>query len=224
MNKYFSPGCALSLYKPELAEKTELLINRFEKIPYINCCCRINPELPDKTGKSVIINVCPGCDWRFSRLYEGIGTITLWEYLADKDIPLPDYGGRVMAVHDSCSVRGKETVYDAVRTLLRRMNITVAETECNRAKSICCGSSMYKKVSKEELKMISRKRTESMPAEETAVYCVSCMKYLHNGGGGKARHIIDLLFGEESAPEPSDPEVWQTKISEYIKKAVKFSP
>ena len=214
MDIYYSPSCALSLYKPELAEKTGLLLSKFEKIPAFRRCCHVNPELSEGV---FIINVCPGCDRRFSTLYEGVSTVTLWEYLADKSIPLPDYGEKVMAVHDPCSVRGKDAVYDAVRALLRRMNITVAEPEFNRAKSRCCGSTTHGKVSKEELRKISRRRAEEMPSEEVVVYCVSCMKYLYHGGGRRVRHLIDLLFEKESVPEPSDPDIWQAEISGYIK-------
>ncbi len=215
MNKYYSPSCALSLYKPGLAEKTGQLINSFEETAALNHCCRADPKLP---ADSLVINVCPGCDWRFSRLYEDVSTITLWEYLVDKDIPLPDHGRKVMSLHDSCSVRGKDGIYNAVRTLLRRMNITVAEPEHNRADSRCCGFTVYGKVSKEEFKEASRRRCTEMPAEDVVVYCVSCMKNLHYGGGKRVHHIMDLLFNEESTFEINDPDIWSAKIGAYIKK------
>lgn len=56
---------------------------------------------------------------------------------------LPDYGGITMSVHDSCGYRHKPRVHKAVRNLVRRMNINIAEAQFHGTESICCGDNFY---------------------------------------------------------------------------------
>ena len=43
------------------------------------------------------------------------------------------------------------------------------------------------------------------------VYCVSCIKSMHNGGK-KPGYLVDLLFGEETVPGMSDPQRWHAEL------------
>lgn len=122
---YFNPGCARSIYKPEIElQILEYLNENFDNIDNIELhkiCCRHDPRLPHG---STIINVCAGCDRRFRSLYEGIDTISLWEIIDGLgNFLLPDYKGLQMSVHDACPVRDKPVVHKAVRNLLEKMNI-----------------------------------------------------------------------------------------------------
>ncbi len=73
---YFNPGCALSIYKPEMENMIlEYLNKNYAKTVIHKTCCQHEPQA--EKG-AVIINVCAGCDRRFSTLYEGISTISLW--------------------------------------------------------------------------------------------------------------------------------------------------
>lgn len=107
---YFNPGCAMSLYKPELPDMMlGLLRERFGSVKMHRVCCHHDPGLP---AGSVIINNCAGCDRRFRKLYAGISTITYWELLDSlPGLELPDYGGLTVSVHDSCSFRCKPQVH-----------------------------------------------------------------------------------------------------------------
>ncbi|MDR2885134.1 MAG: hypothetical protein LBV09_08500 [Deferribacteraceae bacterium] len=140
-----------------------------------------------------MINNCPGCDLIFSKKYDGVATKSVWEELADSDFPFPDYGGMRMAVHDSCDVRGKDEVYDAVRKILTRMNIVVVDPIKCRAGSVCCGASMYDKMTEAQWLAFVEKRAKDFPIDDVAVYCVSCLKYIGKVGK-KPHHLIDLLF------------------------------
>ena len=114
--------------------------------------CRHDPCLP---AGSVIINNCAGCDRRFRKLYEGISTITYWE------------------VHDSCSFRCKPQVHEAIRSLLRKMNVTVVESEFSREKSICCGDNLYGHVPEAEVERFQKMRAAQMPCGDVVVTCIS---------------------------------------------------
>lgn len=77
------------------------------------------------------------------------------------------------------------------------MNIEIVETENHGTKSICCGDDFYGKIPLDKVHELMKKRAQSMPTEEVVVYCVSYIKSMYIGGK-KPRHILDLLFGEET--------------------------
>lgn len=104
--RVFAPGCALMLYKPHLAEKLNVILNKhLGPMDNLLTCCKHEPQVENPTE---IINICPGCDKRFTNDYEHTTTISLWEILAVSDFfPFPDYGGREMTILDACPTREK---------------------------------------------------------------------------------------------------------------------
>lgn len=213
---YFNPGCALSIYKPEMENKIITFLNEnYGEVQLHKICCHHNPQLE---AGSLIINVCAGCDRRFRSLYDGISTISLWEVLDSVGtFPYPDYKGLKMSVHDACPVREKPQVHKAVRNLLDKMNIDVVETEFCGTHSICCGDSFYPKLPIEQVHQQMKKRADSMTCNEVCVYCVSCIKSMYIGGK-TPRHLIDLLMGETTEPQIYDTVQWHKQLQDYIDK------
>jgi len=211
---YFNPGCALSIYKPEMENMIlEYLNKNYTKTAMHKICCQHEPQV--EKG-AVIINVCAGCDRRFSTLYEGISTISLWEVIDSFDsFAYPNYKGLKMSVHDACPIREKPQVHQAVRNLLKKMNIEVVETKFNGTRSICCGDDFYPKHSVEKVHKAMKKRAESMPCEDVCVYCVSCIKSMHIGGK-TPRHLVDLLMHEATYPQTYDTVKWHEQLQKYI--------
>ncbi len=210
---FFNPGCALSLYKPEAERR--IFGYQQANAPHLmlhKACCRHHPGL----DRGTIINVCAGCDRRFRSMYDGIDTISLWEVLDRLDnFPFPDYGGATMSVHDPCPVRGRPDVHTAVRNILRKMNIRIVEVAASGSKSICCGDTFYGLIPEDKIHGLMRKRAQSMPCEDVVVYCVSCVKAMHIGGK-RARHLIDLLLGEDTEPQEYRTRVWHEQLEAYI--------
>ena len=63
MKQVYAPGCALLIYKPQLAEKIlEFLNKNLGNIPEHIICCRHEPNLERGTQ---VINTCTGCDNRY---------------------------------------------------------------------------------------------------------------------------------------------------------------
>ncbi len=213
-NTYFNPGCALSMYKPDYENRIlEFLNTHYTETALHKICCRHDPQLPEG---SLIINVCAGCDRRFRSLYEGISTVSLWEVLDACDaFPYPDYKGMALSVHDPCPVRERPAVHKAVRSLLNKMHIVVAETQFHGSRSVCCGDDFYPALPVEQVHALMRKRAASMPTEDVCVYCVSCVKSMHIGGK-TPRHILDLLMGETTDPEVYDTVQWHEQLQAYI--------
>jgi len=210
----FAPGCALMLYKPELARKVHnSLKNIFGHIDLYTQCCHNTPKTNEKIN---IINICPGCDKRFKNNYEQTITESLWEILAKSDdFPFPDYKGKNMTILDACPTRNEDKIHNSIRELIKRMNIELVEPEKTRKKSTCCGDTFYGSIPIAKVKEQMKKRAEEMPVEDVIVYCVSCTKSMFIGGK-KPRYLVDLLFNEETIKQTIDPDIWHTQIDEYM--------
>lgn len=214
MKQVYAPGCALVVYKPDLAKKVlEFLNEDLSVIQEHLICCRHEPNL--ETG-TLVINTCAGCDKRFRELYEGITTISLWEILAESQtFSFPDYNGMEMSIHDTCPTRIEERVHVSIRKLLERMNIKILEPKNTRTKAICCGDSACGILPVEQIKELMKKRSNEMPCDNVVVYCVSCIKAMYIGGK-KPRYIIDLLFGEYTGVGTFEPDAWHEELQEFI--------
>jgi Fe-S oxidoreductase len=214
MKKVFAPGCGLMLYKPALANKIYAsLEHSVGASTLLSLCCRNHPLLD--AGVEVI-NVCPGCDRRFRESYSDSTTVSLWEILAECDFfPFPDYHGKAMTILDACPTRGQSQIHDAIRILLKKMNISLIEPEKTREKGVCCGDSFWGSIPVEEVKNQMRKRATEMPTEDVVVYCVSCIKSMHLGGR-RPRYLVDLLFNEPTIPGTAEPDEWHAELDDYI--------
>jgi Fe-S oxidoreductase len=214
MKTAYAPGCALMLYKPELAGRMlHWLKKELGEVDEHLICCRHEPALPTP---ALVINTCPGCDRRYRQLYEGVSTVSLWETIATSStFPFPDYGGAVMTILDACPTRDQERVHEAIRTLLSRMNIAVVEPERTRTKGACCGDTYYGVLPVGQIKEQMRKRAAEMPVDDVVVYCVSCCKALHIGGK-RPRHVVDLLFAEKTTAGTFEPDEWHAEIDAFI--------
>jgi Fe-S oxidoreductase len=211
MKRVFAPGCALVIYKNDLAEKLHNILNKnIENMDRLDICCKNRPSLEDNTQ---VINVCPGCDRRYRENYPGSSTISLWEILAESDFfPFPDYHGKKMTIIDACPTRNRPGLTGAIRTLLKKMNIQPVEPN----KATCCGDSLWGVLPVEKVKEKMIESAEKMPMEDVVVYCVSCSKSLFIGGK-KPHYMVDLLLGEETSAGTFEPEEWHRELDEYIK-------
>lgn len=210
----FAPGCALMIYKPELAVRLHsLLTENIGGMEMLMTCCHHDPQFKQATR---IINVCPGCDKRFRSDYKNTSTISLWEILAETDFfPFPDYKNQSMTIIDACPTRDKESVHLAIRKLLKKMNINLVEPKNTGKKSTCCGDSFYNVIPTGEVKDLMIKKASEMPLNDVVVYCVSCSKSMFNGGK-QPGYLIDLLFNEETIPKTYEPDEWHAELNSYM--------
>jgi Fe-S oxidoreductase len=211
----FAPGCALMLYKPELAGKLLVVLNKhFGKIEMLTTCCKHDPGFTEPTE---IINVCPGCDKRFGSLYVNATTVSLWELVAQREdeFLLPNYFKESMTILDACPARERPAIHAAIRKLLEKMNIDLKEPANTRTNSTCCGDSFYPQLPAEKVNELMRKRTAEMPRMNVVVYCVSCIQSVAIGGK-TPRYLPDLLLGLQTKPKVLPTEVWHTELDAYI--------
>jgi len=214
VNSLFAPGCALMIYKPELAQKIHsVLCENLGNMEMLMTCCQHDPELKEPAR---IINICPGCDKRFRNDYVNSSTISLWEILAESDFfPFPDYHNRTMTIIDACPTRDQEQIHSAIRKILSKMNIDLIEPKNTKTKTTCCGDSFYGEIPVEKVKVQMVRKASEMPADDVVVYCVSCSKAVFVGGKNPC-YLIDLLFAEETLPKTYEPDEWHDELKIYI--------
>jgi len=210
----FAPGCALMLHNPEVAKKIQVLLKEQLGITEVHdICCHHEPQFSEPTR---VVNICPGCDKRYSSDYKNSSTISLWELLAESNwIALPNYHGQKMSILDACPTRENENLQLAIRKLLSAMNIHVVEPTKTRSKSTCCGDSFYGIISTDKVVEQMEKRALEMPEENVVVYCISCIKSMYVGGK-KPRHILDLIFELDTVPKTYNPDEWHRELDIYI--------
>ena len=214
--KMFAPGCALMLYKPELAEKIHSVLNEnLGNMDRLMICCHHDPKLG---SPAEIINICPGCDKRFRKDYENSSTISLWEIFAESEyFSFPDYRGQRMTILDACPTRDQERIHAAIRKVLHKMNIKVVEPGKTKSRGTCCGDSFYGMIPTEKVKEQMVKRASEMPLDDVVVYCVSCIKSM-SVGGKKPHYLVDLIFQEDTVPKTYEPDDWHHELDEYMEK------
>jgi Fe-S oxidoreductase len=210
----FAPGCALMIYKPELAGKIHKYLNEtFGEMEMLLTCCQHNPDLSEN---SKVINVCPGCDMRFGKNYRGVSTISLWEVINENSLlNLPDYKGRSMSIIDACPTRDEDRVLNSIRDLLKKMNIRLIEPKNTRRESTCCGDVYYGSMPTAKVKVLMTEKAMEMPANDIVVHCVSCIMAVLNGGKNP-QYVADLIFNEETHPKSIDLDKWHKELKEFI--------
>lgn len=122
-----------------------------------------------------------------------------------------------MIILDACPTREKPVIHEAIRTLIRKMNIRLVEPAHTRTKSTCCGDSFYPLLPVVQVKELMKKRTAEMPLEEVIVYCISCIQSV-SIGGKHPRYLPDLLFGLDTLPRKLDTEEWHRELEVYVEK------
>lgn len=171
---------------------------------------------PIQPGDTVY-SLCHNCSNIIEEMHPGVIVKSLWELIVeDEGSPFPDYPGMKVTVQDCWRARERDKEQDAVRELLKRMNITFTETDQNHENTRYCGSSLLRpqpprnpKVAPshyvtgaeglfiphtEAEQIRSMKEYCSAFKTETVIcYCHYCLEGLIQGEKD-GRHIAQLLF------------------------------
>lgn len=210
----FFPGCALLTYDPALLQRMMTLLRREEPDLALAAGCCGQPtkyleptrfvkrtgklrRLLIKKGVHRIYTACPNC----TRLLSGLNCasiIPVWETLNRIAAPedLQDQQGKAFALHDPCPVRQDRAQQDAVRALLQKANVTVAEFPKNREKTVCCGNIAMLRASDpaKSAAMRTGRLDEIPPSLAVTSYCAGCVDAFGSEGRESA-HLVELLFG-----------------------------
>ena len=206
MYTYF-PSCNLT----KASRESSLKMRRYlkERMPVEGCCLYYQKTFNlDDIG----LIVCQACREHLQEKIPEDKLMSLWEYLDTlEDFPWPDYKGKVMTLQDCWRDRNHPEVHEAVRHLLKRMNIGIVEIANNRENANFCGTLHMVPQLKENIKRMEANgemKISKMPESDQAAfmaeqvakytipevvcYCNRCVKGIELGGG-KAIHLMDLV-------------------------------
>lgn len=234
---YYIASCVFTERFPELSEKIRDYVQKSSGMEIIRCCTpgwkvKIHedrmPEgqlydewksLPQSrvfTPEDAIWSLCPNCmniveEWRGAQVH------SIWELIdQDRNFSFPDYHGMAATIQDCWRMRDRSRTHDAVRSLLKKMNISFVELPMNREKADFCGTSLYRpQVSRNE-KLAPKhykEGCEGLFLEHTGEEQIALMKeycgryqtdtvicYCHYclegvlAGGIQGKHLAELLF------------------------------
>lgn len=236
--KYYISGCVFTAKFPQLSKKIRNYISSLGDIEIIRCCfpkwkiklyedkmpegelCESWKALPHtaefSTGDETW-SLCPNCSNLVEECHTGVTVHSLWELIDnDKNFKFPDYSGMKVTLQDCWRSRDRNETHDAVRSILKKMNIEFLETEKNRANTDFCGTSLYRPQvernakfapkhyvenaagkflphTEEEQKKIMEEYCRQYRTQTVICYCHYCLEGLL-AAGKDGRHIAHLLF------------------------------
>ena len=237
---FYVASCVFTRGESELSEKVQTYIRKRYGMPIIRCCepnYKVTEfenampetyrskwqELPQyetfSTG-STLVSICHNCSAIFEEYRHEYRRLSLWELIIqDESFQFPDYHHEKMTVQDCWRSRENRQEQEAVRLLMKKMNIEIVELEQNYEQTEFCGISLYqpqpprnpirapkrfkdraqglfKPHTDEEKKNIMQLYCNQFNTNKAVAYCHYCIDGL-NIGGVEGIHLARLLFEPE---------------------------
>lgn len=213
MITYYYPSCKFTAFSPQSSQKIcDYLSKRFNMS--IQGCCR--PTHQKMTAEDTAVCVCNTCAAICSE-DSSAQVKSLWEILQNDDMfPFPDLHQEPMTLQDCWRCYDRREEQDAVRRILKRMNVQIIELEENYEKTRFCGTSTHQALVKanadyapkrfiqnaagmfipkteEEQKALMQEHCSHITTDKVICYCVPCTKGIQMGGK-QGIHLLDLMF------------------------------
>lgn len=241
-NPVYIASCRFTAQYPRVSKAIQGYVSGRLGMPVMRCCVKnyktkefendmpdwYRPEwrqLPaylDVREGDVVVSICHNCTAIFRERMPEVKIHSLWEFiLNDADFSYRDYSRERMTVQDCWRSRDDRVEQDAVRALLRKMNIDIAEQKENREAVDFCGATLYSPAPPRNLKLAPKRYVENaagkfvphseeekkklmeahcsvITTEKVVAYCHYCASGL-DIGGKTAIHLAELLFGPEGS-------------------------
>lgn len=214
----FMPGCSLPSYYPEgIAKITSHLKQAIPELGAVQKCCgkptsavgqvdlfkeRFGMLEDDfnTVGAEEVITACQNCKLMVDKYANKQSATSLWALLPKIGLPKEVIGKAknsdvVFAIHDSCSTRYERELQEGIRWIMKELGYKVIEDEYSMDNTRCCGfGGMVVPANPDVASRVAKRRVEEMASDHIVVYCAACRGAMM-GAGGKAWHILDLIFG-----------------------------
>ena len=214
--QYYFPSCKFTQMKPETSEKIKRFMET-EGVRVVGCC---RPGHKALSGwNDIAITVCETCSIIIGENRPAAKVISLYEWIDGlAGFPFPDYKGERITLQDCYRAKAKAAEKEAVRNVLRKMNMEVVELSGTEDELRFDGKFLFSPISAGNLALAPRRFAEiqkditEKTAEEAdawlkeycrrfqtkrvACYCNSCFAGLEQGlpEGKAAVHVAELLF------------------------------
>lgn len=213
----FMAGCSLSSSNPERIKDIVTYLKQFyPDMAFIQGCCgkptrMIGQEakfqerfgeltkMVKKAGVDNLIVACQGCIRTMTDMGQ-FPTTSLWVKLAEIGLPencisKAKNSDVVFSIQDSCATSNVPEIHQAVRYLLAQLGYQVVSSRLSGENTLCCGMGGMCGVANANLSQaVAQQRVASFKSDYIVTYCASCA-FAMEVGGGKAWHLLDLIFG-----------------------------
>ncbi len=211
---FYFPSCNFTADHPELSKRIVRYVRENFSASVAGCC---RPGHQKPSAGDTALTVCTTCGIILRETRKDIKEMNLVSLIAGlADFPYPDYTGASVVVQDCFKARGCDDLFDAVRTVLRRMNIEIIEQPLNRNLTEFCGVFRFNPMleknkeiapgyfdgdvkpfllpcDKEEQKRRLAAHAAPYAGKKIVCYCNSCLNGLKQAGAD-AVHLLELLF------------------------------
>lgn len=239
MTEYYVASCVFTSQFPELSQKIQGYVRKRFGFPVVRCCVpkyklqeftdkmpkgalrEAWQELPDsaefRTGDKVY-SLCHNCSNIIEEMHPDVEVYSLWELIdRDSSFCFPDFENLTVTVQDCWRSRSRTAEQEAVRSLLKKMNIRFLETQENHGETKFCGASLYRPQpprnpklapchygetaaagifiphTPEEQQELMLSYCRRFTTETVVCYCHYCLEGLLLGGVNGI-HLAELLF------------------------------
>jgi len=237
-NSYYIAACVFTERFPELSAKIQQYIKQRYDMQILRCCVPNHKVkeyeqkmMQNSFGKSwsellhctdfmpgdTVYSICHNCSNIIEETRPGVKVLSLWELiLSDESFVFPDRSGMKAVIQDCWRANERVGEQNAVRELLKKMNIDFIEADKNGIETDFCGASLYRAqpprnpaiapiryVQKakgkfiphtpEQQQQIMKEHCEKYERDTVICYCHYCLEGLIMGGADGI-HIASLLF------------------------------
>jgi len=213
----FFPGCQLGASDPRYVIETfSYLTAQLEGgVALIAGCCGAPAEWAGREeerralmerlaqywselGRPEFILACPSCKKMFGQYLPDALLRSLWQILAEKDLPLSGGIGKgeLVSVFDPCASRHDPASRESVRAILQKAGFQLVELPYGGEQARCCGFGGHiQAVNRPLLEEIVANRVKAGP-HTYVTYCTNCRDTFAHARK-PALHLLDLLLAGE---------------------------
>ena len=213
MATYFFPSCKATAQFKQVSKNARAYVKEQLGVGPIGCC---RPNHTKLGAQDTAVVVCNNCALIIEENTDA-NIAFLWEVIdQDPGFPFPDYHGEKMTVQDCWIAFDKPRAQEAVRSLMRKMNIEVVELNENREHTKFCGPNLCAPCTESNAELAHERYVEQYPhmftpmtpdeqaehfhahceqieTEKAVCYCKFCVDGI-NMGGKTGVHLLELLF------------------------------
>uniref|UniRef100_UPI0040575044 hypothetical protein n=1 Tax=Agathobacter sp. TaxID=2021311 RepID=UPI0040575044 len=210
---YYYPSCKFTEFSPGTSQKIADYLSKKYHMNAQGCCRPSHSNLTKDDTAVCICNTCAAICSEDSKAQ----VKSVWEILQDDDdFPFPDFHHELMTLQDCWRCYDRRSEQEAVRKVIKKMNIDVLELPENYENTKFCGTSTHVKLVKanadfapkrfvenakgmfipktpEEQLLLMEEHCKQIKTDKVICYCVPCTKGIRTGGK-QGLHLMDLLF------------------------------
>lgn len=214
MSMIYFPSCKFTAKHPIISGKIVHYLKEKCAAQAVGCC---RTDLNKITDNDTVIYICNTCAAFAVESTQAQNVVSLWELmLEDNSFVYPDHSGKVITLQDCWRVYDNLAQQEAVRAILRKMNITVIEQQDHHDKTKFCGYSLYEPMpadyhqlapkrlvkdaqgmfvahSTEDKERLMKEHCSSITTKDVVCYCMGCSRGIELGGK-HAVHLAELVF------------------------------